>query len=887
MAGGEPGISVRDHCLNVGCVAEALIARLPPCVRGLIPPGATALAALHDVGKISPGFQRKCPYWRQRFETNELERSWGQGETNHAAVSHALIGSWLGKSLAGYAVAAGGHHGIFVDDGYRPSIGEAGRNLRAELDDPVFAGPRKELCEIIEITFGEGLPERPLGKSDEALVVFLTGFLTFADWLGSNETFFRPETRSYVIPIDVKECRRLARQKTRDEMDWLKWGVTAVQTGLQFDRLFPFPANAIQRCLPELATQPGLFIVEAPMGSGKTEAALAAAYRRWTADNGERGLYFALPSQLTSERILDRLEKFLSRALAKPDLATLVHGSAWLRDERRVLEIRPAFPEERPAGDNDPTAEYPAEYARDARLWFASSRQALLAPFGAGTVDQALLSVLPAKHCGLRLFGLAGKVVVLDEVHSYDNYTGTLVEKLVTDLIRLNATVIVLSATLTAAHKRRLLQAAGISNDSLPAMTPTDPYPTITRACRDSAGQCQARVQPVIWETPRKIITLDHRSRNDESVWREACEAALSGACVLIIRNTVAAAQETYRRLNAETCEGGPAVALLHSRFPRWRRDTLEDEWITTLGKKGPRPHGCLLVSTQIVEQSVDIDSDLLITDLAPTDLLFQRLGRLHRHPLQRPEKFHAPRALILHPELQNTLSANELKAAFGSSGKVYPPYVLWRSYHQWMRYSKVVLPEDIRPWLEATYDEFPAEEPIGAQELFEDWQQGRDSIGNVAQARTSRLTRPKQRDEEGIFTRWNEQPTANLLLLGSKPEQSPSRRHYRLTLLDGETIEVRSGQWIFSVAKAVYSNIVRVPLYAVSTWREHTPSWMRDYLDHAAVGVVERDIISPLGLIDSRYNLSWHFDEGVGIDKAEAGRPVPYQGDELEDGWW
>jgi CRISPR-associated endonuclease/helicase Cas3 len=242
--------------------------------------------------------------------------------------------------------------------------------------------------EMIEMTFGESLPELRLRKSDEAVIVFLTGFITFADWLGSNETFFRPETRSYAIPFELTECRQLARQKTRDEMDWLRWGETAVQPGLPFDRLFPFPANAMQCCLPELATQPGLLIVEAPMGSGKTEAALATAYRRWTADNGERGLYFALPSQLTSERILDRLEEFLSHALARPDLATLVHSSAWLRDEKRVLEIRPASPEERPARDDNPAIEHPAEYARDARLWFASSRQALLAPFGAGTVDQ-------------------------------------------------------------------------------------------------------------------------------------------------------------------------------------------------------------------------------------------------------------------------------------------------------------------------------------------------------------------------------------------------------------------------------------------------------------------------------------------------------------------
>jgi CRISPR-associated endonuclease/helicase Cas3 len=300
------------------------------------------LAALHDIGKIGPGFQRKCSAWRQRFETDAVERAWGQGETNHAAISHAVIGDWLDKSLAGYAIATGGHHGIFVHNKRFPDIGEAGRKLGDELHDPIFAGPRSELRKIVEVTFGEGLPERPLSPSDEALIVLITGFVTFADWLGSNETFFPTEPRTYTTVLEIGESQKLAQQRAQDVMSWLRWGETAVHSQLTFDQLFDFPPNTIQSSLSDLVTQSGLFIVEAPMGSGKTEASLVAAYRRWTAENGERGLYFALPSQLTSERILDRMEEFLSRALARPDLATLVHGNAWLQTEKRVLEIRPA-----------------------------------------------------------------------------------------------------------------------------------------------------------------------------------------------------------------------------------------------------------------------------------------------------------------------------------------------------------------------------------------------------------------------------------------------------------------------------------------------------------------------------------------------------------------
>ncbi|MGI8435507.1 MAG: CRISPR-associated endonuclease Cas3'' [Chthoniobacterales bacterium] len=270
-----PGISVRDHCLNVGCVAEALRALAPVTLQRLLPPGAVTLAALHDSGKISPGFQRKCDWWRGKFERARLSAEWGQREKKHAAVSHAILGKWLEKERAGYAIAAGGHHGFFVHNDHQPAIGEGGRWLAAELCDALFAPNREKLRAAVASVFKQDLPALPLTRKDEALIVFLTGFMTFADWLGSNEIFFPLDEESFFAPLALDEAARLGRERAGKIMNWLRWGRTKVAVDRSFEQLFPFPSNELQDALEGLAARPGLFIVEAPMGGGKTEAALA------------------------------------------------------------------------------------------------------------------------------------------------------------------------------------------------------------------------------------------------------------------------------------------------------------------------------------------------------------------------------------------------------------------------------------------------------------------------------------------------------------------------------------------------------------------------------------------------------------------------------------
>ena len=220
----------------------------------------------------------------------------------------------------------------------------------------------------------------------------------------------------------------------------------------------------MQTALHDNCQTPGLFIVEGPMGCGKTEAALWAAYRL-IAVGANNGMYFALPTQVTSNRIHKRVAPFLCSALAEGSTLRLAHAASWL-DDHQTLNLHPTD-----SNDDESIA-----HVREGRSWFASSKHALLARFGVGTVDQALQGVVSVKHFFVRRFGLAGKVVILDEIHSYDIYTGTLITQLIKELLALRCSVIVLSATLTKARRQELIAGAGGQAESVASMA----YPLVT-----------------------------------------------------------------------------------------------------------------------------------------------------------------------------------------------------------------------------------------------------------------------------------------------------------------------------------------------------------------------------------------------------------------------
>ena len=295
-------------------------------------------------------------------------------------------------------------------------------------------------------------------------------------------------------------------------------------------------------------------------------------------------------------------------------------------------------------------------------------------------------------------------------------------------------------------------------------------------------------------------------------------------------------AQETYRQLRELNRQGGPDLALLHSRFPHFRREQLEEEWMERLGKDGARrpANGCVLVSTQVAEQSVDIDADLLITDMAPTDMLLQRIGRLWRHERLRPSGAEC-QVWIAAPPLDacglRSASAREIRDAFGKSARVYAPYVLLRSLDQWRERERLELPTDIRLLLEATYADLP-DEPEAWCELRRDLEKRKSELHQTALA-NSNPWQVQLGDEEGVQTRWNGQPTALLLpaiSLWEVPGQG-SRTAMGLEFLDGTRCEARSGVWDIAVARAIHRNLVKVPKWTVRPGVRHEMSWLREYV--------------------------------------------------------
>lgn len=861
---GLPALTVRDHCLNVGAVGKVLSPLLPVPVRRLLPEGAVTLCAAHDIGKITPGFLEKSPHWRSCDPA-----SLPGGITRHAVVSQWFLGRVpdmkVGPRFSAWAMAAGGHHGSYPS--HEPVILE---EIHENYTTPWPERERLALLEELKELFGP-LPAEPMPRPS-CQVHLLTGFVTFCDWLGSDENTFPLDDS---LPLVDRASLPASEAAARGVLEAMGFHRREVRSGLEFPRLFASPGGTgeeftlrpLQEALIRAVDEPGLYIVEAPMGMGKTEAALAAAYRRWNEPDGERGLYFALPTQLTSRRIHDRVAVFLKNAIADPAAHALVHGNAWLLPGQ-TLRLSPAGDGEGDAG------------AAEALPWFASTRKALLAPYGTGTIDQALLAVLPAKHAALRYFALAGKVVVFDEVHSYDPYTSALVDRAIHWLLRAGCSVIVLSATLTASRRASLVAAA---TDCKEETTP-DAYPLITKV--SAAGGVPRHIPVMDGARESRNVEVRGHSANDNGVWDMAVAAAESGACVLVIRNTVALAQETFRRLKSACRDAGFPVGLLHSRFIQAERDAREERWTALLGKgEAGRPNGCLLIATQVVEQSVDIDADLLITDLAPSDLLLQRVGRLHRHRRVRPEGFQTPVCHILYPDVDWSADTEALKAALKPHGSVYPPYALYRAARVWSARSAISLPGEIRGLLEITYNE-TEELPAGVGKLKEDMLKKAGEMTRTATARDV-FRAAGLEDMEGVQTRWNNQQSALLVLLRAAPETRGARVRLRFT--DGSPpFEADIHRFDMELARKLHAHAVRLPLHLVRHAMSRQPEWFTRHIRGAVIGVLpEGSTLCTLpDAPEGGAVLHYHPEQGLSCERPERKTPV-LPAEPEEDGWF
>lgn len=890
--------------------------QLPATIRNQLPNGATTLVAAHDLGKITPGFQLKCPQWEHFPALHPTIFH------DHLVTNHALVSAWhlahadpppLAVAAQKWLVSTAGHHGSYPGGFSKPP-----RKLFEGADTvdgihPLFLQLRQELLDQLIAEFGP-LPEEP-AEQEPIRAHLLTGFTIFADWIGSNPDWFPPEAGCNPSNIHAK-TREILRSFGHP---------LEIRADLTFGQLFQqthtasFTPRPLQEALVQAADQPGLYIVEAPMGGGKTEAALATAYRRWC-EGDERGLYFALPTQLTSAKIHDRIHAFLENTLAATAFQTLVHGNAWLSDDR----TRAIAPPSEETNDTD-----------EALRWFSSTRRQLLAPFGTGTIDQALLAVLPARFAALRHFALAGKVVVIDEVHAYDPYMSALIDRLIQYLLPTGASVIILTATLTAARRAELVAAAGARETTTPQA-----YPLITKV---TTGQTFATHFPVADPTPPKSITLkpivisDH---TETTYWQSIADHVNAGANVVVIRNTVALAQNTYRLLKS-LLQGVPVetTGLIHSRFTHAHRLENEDKWMRLLGKDPQhRPVGSLLVATQIVEQSVDIDADLLVTDLAPVELILQRIGRLQRHPHPRPAGCETPTCHILHPQVDWHADAKSIEAALTPHHFIYPPLALWQAAQTWpvppapvlpspekptihlsgnfpasgwgrdahatwqvppapalpanempkfvpslTAHRRCELPADIRPLLESAASASPDPAVLQAFETFLPEAQ-RLRLDQQGTAKTRDVFAKAIDDKEGRETRYRIQPTAHLVLLTRPPED----RAGTITLhpLHGDPVTTRHGFFSYPLARALHHNAIRIPTYLVREAHKSAPEWLKLHLSDAALAIVSPDSAT-LALYPEAVNgYSFEHTKELGLTWQKAAHQAPHI-TEPEDYWF
>ena len=226
-------------------------------------------------------------------------------------------------------------------------------------------------------------------------------------------------------------------------------------------------ARPVQRAAHQLtftAPGPGLLLIEAPMGEGKTEAALLAA-EVVAAKTGAAGLFVGLPTQATTDQMFSRVTDWLRRAASPPTVA-LAHGKA--RRNQAYRRLMPAG-----VGMDEDAA------GLTASQWLAGRKRVLLTPVVVGTIDQLLLAGIASRHVALRFLGLTGKAVIIDEVHAYDAYMSVILGRALAWLGAARVPVILLSATLPAAARRSLLTSyagteVGLTGTGYPLLTWVD-----------------------------------------------------------------------------------------------------------------------------------------------------------------------------------------------------------------------------------------------------------------------------------------------------------------------------------------------------------------------------------------------------------------------------
>ncbi|MCU7922336.1 MAG: CRISPR-associated helicase Cas3' [Candidatus Thiodiazotropha sp. (ex Dulcina madagascariensis)] len=718
-------LPLTHHCLDVAVVFRRL-ANLPGFRRSLTAAAKVTLtpaqferlavlALLHDFGKANLGFQDKpfdpkAPRAGHVYETAPLFREPQLFNRLSECLALDQMGSWFEgeASLQSYLAAILSHHGRPIPyqalernahKSYFPAKKHWWRNDGQRDPFEAVAELMTTARQAFPAAFDEDAP--PIPGSTQLQHRF-AGLLMLADWLGSHDIFF---------PIDNGKADRpkLAHAAAVRILKTVGLDVQAKQQALEkrswrFEPLFGFPPYPLQQTLDQLPTDDPahrLLIAEAETGSGKTEAALIRFFRLFAAGEAD-GLYFALPTRVAArelyQRVLGRVEKAFPDPATRPMVLLAVPGYA------KIDGLEAKLLPERAVSCNDE-----ADQQRRERAWAAEHpKRFLAATIAVGTIDQALLSALQTPHAHLRSVCLDRQLLVVDEVHASDPYMRHLLTELLRHHLRAGHTLL-LSATLGTVAQEAFLHAAGTKQtehtleESVKA-----PYPALT----NGAGERQPLLKAGT-RSKRVTVACAPHLTEPEALLPRIQQALDQGARILVVLNTV----DRVLGLQRTVEEALPADLLFrcqdiitphHGRYSPSDRELLDAAVSRRLGKSSA-PGPLLLIGTQTLEQSLDIDADLLITDLCPMDVLLQRIGRLHRHERERPAGMKAARCLLLTPEegsLEDWLQTNG--EAIGNAkrmglGSVYADLRTLQLTWDWLlRHPRIKIPRDNRLLVES-----------------------------------------------------------------------------------------------------------------------------------------------------------------------------------------
>lgn len=670
------------------------------------------LAFVHDIGKASRQFAGqlegtgKGGDFVTRIRMAGLPMSVSPYETMrlpHGAWSRELVLRWLNREFelpsgvpSQIAAIVDAHHGLPSPQSVRGGI-----ELAIGLYERQWVTTWQDLLAHAATTTGVRPVLNRLGKLDDGFPVdaqmLLTGLVIMADWIASDERSF--PMMQHAAHIDQAERTALGLEGIDLTISWRPLFADDDDVATTMRDRFGWPTDAQPRPVQSAVADvcrglkgPSLIIIEAPTGEGKTEAALLAAELRAAAE-GSGGIFFGAPTMATSDALFRRIVVWARRAVREGDVASLFlgHSRASLNDEFRGL---PRSEIGRDGDGNDRII---------ASQWLSGRKRGLLANMVVGTVDQLLVMALQAKHSMLRHVAFAGKVVVIDEVHAYDAYMNEYLSTALRWLARYGVTVVLLSATLPTGVKRRLIDAYAPSSAAVTESLSTS-YPLITTVSAEAFDEHAVEARP-----PDAHVAVRMIDDGVDDVVAEVAAATVDGGCVLVLCNSVIRAQAVLDALSPALLDD---TVLLHARFIAADRLERERQLTAELGPRARpgagRPHRRIIVATQVAEQSLDIDVDLLITDIAPMDLVLQRMGRLHRHArpdADRPVVLRAPTMLV-----RGVADRSSPVPVFDVHATgIYGDRALLATYHLLKEHGEpggIVRPDDVPRLVQAAYDD-------------------------------------------------------------------------------------------------------------------------------------------------------------------------------------